>query len=364
MKILYLLFSFTVGGTERLISNVCNEMSKRGNEIHLYVVNDLIDESLLNTLDGNIYVYLQKRSIGSGNLLNTSFKIAKYIKDNHIDIIHCNSLNSPELVLLSKLMCPKVKIYYTVHGMNQYKRLSKIRKLYRNIICNKIIGISDCVKNDLVKNGSSEKKTLRIYNGTTINSHSKFNQLITERKVINIGCIARFMPSVKGQDVLVEAANILNSDKRLHFKIIFAGGVADNQRKRFMEIEKYIEDNNLSNIVSFIGNVDDVPTFMNSIDICVIPSRTEGFGLTLIEAMIMGVPCIASNVEGLAELVNLVGFGELFDAGKADSLAEAIIKTIDNIDCIKEKASIKKDEVKKQFSIDKMCTLLEKVYSE
>lgn len=363
MKIMYLLFSFTVGGTERLVANVCNEMQKRGNEVHLYVVNDLIDDALIHSLDDKVNIFLQKRSVGDGGLLDTSIKIAKYIKEKSIEAIHCNSFDSPELVFLSKLLCPKARIYYTVHGMNQYKKLSKMRKVYRNVICNRIIGISECVKRDLVSNGAAENKTLMIYNGIG-ELCSKDVSLEERNSEIIIGCVARFMPSVKGQDILVEATKILYETLDKKFKVVFAGGVAESQKEAFGQIEKYINENNLNDIISFIGNIDNVPAFMNSIDICVVPSRTEGFGLTLIEAMSMGIPCVASNIEGLEELVKVVGIGDLFESEDPRSLAEKVIEVVDNLAEKKKSSMIAKDVIREQFSIERMCTSLERIYTE
>ena len=51
MKIMYLLFSFTVGGTERLVANICNQMENQNEEVHLYIINDLIDE-IINKYKG------------------------------------------------------------------------------------------------------------------------------------------------------------------------------------------------------------------------------------------------------------------------------------------------------------------------
>ena len=84
MNILYLLFSFTTGGTERLVSDICNEMAGRDHNVHLYIVNDLVDQSMLDTLDPRIRVQLQKRPAGGGDRLGTLLKIARYIRKNKI----------------------------------------------------------------------------------------------------------------------------------------------------------------------------------------------------------------------------------------------------------------------------------------
>ena len=76
MKIMHLLFSFTIGGTERLVSDICNEMVERQHDVHLYIVNDLLSEELIATLDERIHVYLQKRKPG-GEKISAFWKIAQ-----------------------------------------------------------------------------------------------------------------------------------------------------------------------------------------------------------------------------------------------------------------------------------------------
>ena len=49
MKIMYFLFSFKVGGTERVVANISNQMEIQNEELHLYKINDLIDDNLLDS---------------------------------------------------------------------------------------------------------------------------------------------------------------------------------------------------------------------------------------------------------------------------------------------------------------------------
>ena len=73
MKIMYLVFSFAVGGTERLVTDICNEMCTRNHEIYLYIVNDLVSDDLLATLNPNVNIIRQNRRSGSGEKLKTLY---------------------------------------------------------------------------------------------------------------------------------------------------------------------------------------------------------------------------------------------------------------------------------------------------
>lgn len=362
MKIMHLLFSFTIGGTERLVSDICNEMVAKEHDVHLYIVNDLLSKELLATLNEKVHVCLQKRQPG-GEKLSVLWKIAQYVKKEQIEVIHCHSFDSPELLLLSKIMNPKVRIVQTIHGMGQYGELNKIKLIVRNCLCDAFIGISECVKQDIVLAGAPACKTHMIYNGIKSEKYSKAIYKIFDKEHVKVGCVARIMPSVKGQDILIKAVPIIVK-KYSEIKVEFAGGIAKEEAAEYEKLQSYTAENGIQKNVDFLGSVSDVPSFLNTIDILVVPSRTEGFGLALVEAMAMGVPCIASDIEGPAEIVNNEKIGILFKSEDEKSLSEYIIKMIENYELYKKAAWNKRKYVLNKYGIETMCEKLTLLYAE
>ena len=238
MKIMYLLFSFTVGGTERLVANICNQMESQNEEVHLYIINDLIDDNLLDTLNENIHVKLLRRKVGSKDKISPLFEVAKYIKKNKIEVVHCNSFNAPELLILSKIVNPNCKVVSTIHGMGQFENIGKNKILLKNWVCDKFIGISNAVAGDIVAAGIDEKKVARVYNGIETKKYDCAKLKKYDENVIVIGCVARIMPELKGQDILLEAIKIV---KKKHPKVmaLFAGGVAESQQRDYEKLKKY-----------------------------------------------------------------------------------------------------------------------------
>ena len=363
MKIMYLLFSFTVGGTERLVANICNQMVSENEDVHLYIVNDLIDVNLLNTLNKNIHIKLLKRKTGSKDKITPLFKLAKYVKDNKIEIVHCNSFNAPELLLLSKLLNPQCKVISTIHGMNQFENFGKFKLLLRKFVCDQFIGISDAVKEDIITAGIDENKVIRIYNGIETKKYECSRQKKYNSEAIVIGCVARIMPELKGQDILLKAINSIKN-KHPNVLVLFAGGIAKNQYSEFEKLKKYVTDHFLDKNVKFLGNVDNVPEFFNAIDICVVPSRSEGFGLALVEALAMGVPCIASDIAGPKEIILNEGIGELFECGDSKSLSTKLEEVISNYTEIKKITWEHRIQVRNNYSIEYMCKKLVKLYKK
>lgn len=363
MKIMYLLFSFTVGGTERLVVNICNQMISRGMEVHLYIVNDLVDYNLIDTVNSNVHIKIMGRKVGAKDKISPLLKIARYIKQNEIDVVHCNSFNAPDLLVISKLVNPSCKIVSTIHGNGQFQGIAKINLILRKWICDYHIGISEAVKEDILNAGIDVNKTVKIYNGIDTR---KF--VCKEPKVFNvdeivIGCIARIMPEVKGQDVLLRAVREI---KHRHPNIVtlFAGGIADNQRDAYENLKQYVISNSLESNVRFLGNVDDIPGFLKGIDICVIPSRSEGFGLSLVEALSMGIPCIASDIAGPKEIITNEGVGELFENGNSSSLCLKIEEVISHYNEFKSIAWNHRMKVRANYSIERMCDKLLDVYGQ
>lgn len=358
MNILYLLFSFTTGGTERLVADICNEMAARQHQVHLYVVNDLYAPSMLESLDPHVSVQLQKRTAGSGSKLQTLFKIAQYIRKNKIDVVHCNSLDAPELLLLKPLFFPKAKILYTIHGMHQLEHKSKLQILYRNRYCDHIIAISDCVKEDVISAGADSRKVTTVYNAIDFRKFRKPCTKEFDPAQIVIGNVARIQPAVKGQDLLIRALKILKDDfPNIH--CLFAGAPAAGHPEDLEQLTNLVAQLDLDNNVTFVGNIEDVSGFLNRLDVFVLPSRSEGFGISLVEAMAMGLPCVASRLEGPAEVLEDGACGVLFDPENAVDLAFQLKQLLQHYPEHKIAAMDHICDIKAQFNIQNMCTQLE-----
>lgn len=363
MRILNLLFSFTVGGTERLVTDVCNNLVKREDDVHLFIVNDLVDDVMINRLDPNVHVVQYARPVGGGKI-KVLIDLAWYVKKWKIDVIHCNALNTPELLLAVKVINPSVKIIYTIHGMNQYCQLGKAKIIYRNLICDRFIAISESVRADIIKAGANADKTIVVYNAIDFDRIETKNAArhMFDKKNIVIGNVARFQPAVKGQDILYEAMVILIK-KYPTIKCYFAGAPDQEHMQEYVAIRNKVKKECPNNIY-FVGNIDDVAAFLSKIDLFVLPSRFEGFGLSLVEAMSMGVPCIASKLAGPEEVLEYGKRGRLFESENTKELADEIDFVIENYQQEKKIAEENSQYVRNKYNIDRMTQKLLEIYQD
>ena len=361
MKILYLLFSFTTGGTERLVTDICNEMAARGHDIHLYVVNDHYDQSMLDGLDSRVQVALQKRRPGGGGKLETLQRIAEYIRRHGIEVVHCNSLAAPELLLLKPVCYPKVRIIHTVHDVGQYGTLGKGKVALRNWLCHRIVAISDCVHRDIVSHGAAAEKVVTVYNAIDLTRFQGELDPVREDGEIRIGNVARIMPEKKGQDVLIRAVARLHG-RYPQLRCYFAGEADAAHQTHLDGLKQLAGKLEVTDSVTFLGNVKDVPGFLASLDVFVLPSRYEGFGISLLEAMAMGVPCIASRLDGPAEILCDGIYGELFPCGDDEALARKLEKVLSDLEKYRREAADNMAHIRDTYDIRHMCDQLTMVY--
>lgn len=102
--------------------------------------------------------------------------------------------------------------------------------------------------------------------------------------------------------------------------------IGDGERRK--ELELLTQKEELVDRVKFWGNRSDIPQLLKTADIIVMSSHWEGLSLSSIEGMSSGKPFVASDVDGLHEIVN--GYGVLFQEGNDKALSETILKLIQN----------------------------------
>lgn len=324
MNILFLIFSFNTGGIERLIIDMANEMTARNNNLYLCIINNDYTSSLISNLDSSVKVIYLNRPIGSNKKIKYMNVLSKKIVREHIDIVHCHGMNCVLFSCIAKIRSPHVHFYNTVHDVPDFTSYAKWQIIAENLICDKIIAISHTVEKEIVKRKVANKKIITIFNA--VNTEKFLPKNTKETFCIDnivIGNVARFIPEKKGQNTLINAIKILKK-KYPQIQCHFAGAADDAHQEEYHLLLDSISDSNLKDNIFFHGNVENIPSFLDKIDIFVLPSIYEGFGISLIEAMSMGIRCIASNVDGPSEIIYSRDLGLLFDVNSVTDLVEKL----------------------------------------
>lgn len=360
MRILQVINSLATGGAEKLLLDSLPLYNEKGIQMDILLLNgtDYPFKKALNDRQCcNVY------SLGNYSVYNPRkiFEIIPYLKK--YDLVHVHLFPSQYWVVLAKILSfSKVKLLFTEHSTSNRRMKKPLFKfldrfIYRRYL--KIVCITEEVMKAMVKYLSSPADHFRIItNGVDID---KFIKAIPYSRSYLFGentgnstlliQVSSFQEP-KDQKTLIKSLLYLNDSIKL---LLVGDGVL---RQNHEDMVKYL---GLQHRVLFLGIRMDVPELLKMVDIGVLSSSWEGFGIVAVEGMASGIPFIASDVPGLAKVVE--GAGILFTPGDAKQLAMAIEKLLANKDYFN---SIADDCQKRagEFDIKIMVDNYIRLYSE
>ena len=229
------------------------------------------------------------------------------------DVIHCNTPKASLLSLVAGYMTRTPNRIYYIHGLRYEGATGKKRKLLKNIeklncfCATHIIAVSNGVKQKVEQQLTSKQVDVINYgsaNGLDINEFSNHNynaKIIREEYGISendfvFGFVGRLVKD-KGIGELVGAFNQL---EQKDIKLILVGKYEPDLDPLSQETLQIIKSN--PNIIE-VGFQKDVKKFLSIMDLFVSPSHREGFGVAVLEANLMKVPVLVSNITGHSEIV-------------------------------------------------------------
>ncbi len=346
MKILHFIFSFTTGGAEYLLSDLVRDQLK-SHKVSVIIFNDLIDESMVKALPVETNLYLINRKPGSFSPI----KLLKFIRlVNRIkpDVIHCH--NETAISLISFFKAKKV---HTIHDVQI--PLKGLEKFDVNV------AISEAVQEDILKRSLGKIVPVLINNGVPLELIAPKDSPKDETR-FKIIQISRLLHEKKGQDVLIKALNNLVNSRKI--KNVYLDFVGVGPSLNFLE--NLVKEYKLESHITFLGskNREWIYNNLQYYDLLVQPSRYEGFGLTVIEAMAAKLPCLVSSVDGPIKLIEHGKYGFSFRNEDANDCSNQImhIKQNDNI-LIRNMVNDAYDHVSNNYSSHRMNLDYEKLYA-
>lgn len=316
MKVLHVITSLRTGGAESLIAQIVPLMCAEGIEVEVALFDGT--ETAFKRQLSSSGVKIHDFSIGGAvyNPLNI-LRLRKLM--SRFDIVHTHNTAPQLFAAIGSVLC-SVVLCTTEHNTTNRRRdlwwYAPIDRWmynrYRHVIC-----ISPDTETNLIKSLKTKKvPTSVIYNGIDIVKYRDAPptalQKTTDGCRIALMQVAGFRYQ-KDQDTVIKSLCYLDEDIHLYL-------VGDGDRRK--ELEVLVTAHGLGKRVHFLGIREDVPQLLRATDIVVMSSHWEGFGLAAVEGMAAGKPVLASDVEGLRDVV--AGAGILFAHGDPKALADKI----------------------------------------
>ena len=184
------------------------------------------------------------------------------------------------------------------------------------------------------------------------------NELNLNQNSLILGVLGRFGPG-KRQDFVVGAfAEIAKANTKIELLIV--GESTKNEGSEYEDyVKKLANDLNLVEKVHFRPFMDEVGVFFRAIDLFVLPSEGETYGMVTLEAMAMGIPVIATNTGGTPEILKNGELGTLFSPEDEPEFVNKVIQLFDDPDNMKERAGRAIREVENKYTHDCECEQIE-----
>lgn len=293
-----------IGGISTHIYQLKKELNKLDQDVYVLTYSNSLEEKIYSSK-------LPKKFRGFFFILFGIFKGVSIIRKNKIEVIHSHFATTPGLLGLILSIFTRKKRILTVHGsdINVYLQKGKMGKLVKFILSNypTIIAVSPDLSNKIET--LSKGKIFSIPNGV---DHSRFFPENSEKK--GIGFIGALVNEKNPRD-FIELVKELRKKGILEPAYVIGDGYL---RK---ELEKISEGQN----IFFLGEIIETEKYLKKLLCVVSTSKTEGFGLSILESMACGIPVIALESPGSNYLLGDLDL-VVPDKSQLIELVEKIIK--------------------------------------
>jgi glycosyltransferase involved in cell wall biosynthesis len=354
---MHLICSLKTGGAERLLIDLFRAAAAAGQPMIAVILNAAYDPRLVEELRSTgSPVYLIERRPGDKSPAFLA-KLAHLIKQHDVRLIHAHDLGSKVWAAVLRLRFIRLKTVFTMHNTGIANRYSKWHRRFHNAMVSETIAISDAVRQESKDSGIAH--VALIHNGIDVSRFRAAIKPAAPRQRLVIINVARYLHSQKGQDVLIRAVRQC-VDQGLDVECQLVGTVAADPGS-IVYLRNLVGELGLEDHVTFLVDRLDIPELLKAADIFVLPSRFEGFGLALIEAMAAGVPVIATNTGGPAELIDNGANGILVTVESEVELAQAIRHLAEN-EGLRESIAQEALKTAERYDIQTMQRLYQDLY--
>ena len=321
-KVTHLITTIERGGAEKQLLTLASEQVQSGlNVFVLYLTGkpDLRNEFEVAGVEVNNLL------VGK-SFLKQIFLLSKYLRKNPSPV----HAHLPKSELLAAIVVTKKYLVFSRHNSEAFwpggPRV--ISNLLSKFVCKRAsqgIAISNAVKSYLIKRGEIPTGYIIdvVYYGfqkdSSTNSpalNSITNLMTSKSSEFKIGTIGRLVPQKDYPTLLSAFSNVLKSAPNTELYVVGEGYL----QKELNELSKLL---GVKSKVHWLGKTEYINEFLSKIDLFILPSKYEGFGLVLLEAMVAKKPIIAANNSAIPEVLGKAYEG-LFSTGDMEALAKQI----------------------------------------
>ena len=369
--VLQVLPELETGGVEVGTVEIATELKKQGIKNFVASQGGRMVYDLEKAKIPHLTLPLKSKNIFT--MRRNACKLAQFIKENGINIVHARS-RAPAWSAYWAAKKAGVRFMTTFHGTYGLGPCG-IKKIYNKIMTygERVIAISNHIKNHMLQNYKIDESKIRlIHRCADIERFAP--EAVTPERIINkvkeyniaddkpVLLLPGRVTHWKGQHILIEALHLM---KNQNYYCIIAGD-AQGRQKYLNSLKELAHKYGLENRIGFFGRYNDVPALMMVSTVVLSTAiEPEAFGRISVEGQAMGKITVASDIGGSLDTIQDGITGKLFKSGDPQSLADALDWALDLSENEKQKisaAGIK--NVRDHFTKQIMCDKTIEVYRE
>lgn len=360
----------TSGGSGVVATELGMQLAKRGHKIHF--ISSEVPFRLIGPWKKNIY-YHEVDTFDYPLFeeppydLALATKIYQVVSQNNIDVIHSHyavphsvsAYLAQQMALANK---QNVGTITTLHGTDV--SIVGDEPTLRDVIAfalsksDVVTSVSQAMATEAEGKYGLNKKVQVIYNFVNIQPPAKTPEDLKDVFGANDSNIITHISNFRQVKRIEDVIRVFNKiNKKVDSKLLLIGDGPEQRAAHKLAVKL-----NVSNKIHFLGLQSSIEKLLAISDLFLLPSEKENFSLSALEAMSCGVPVIATQVGGMAEMIDNGKDGYLFDVGDIDGMAEAGIKLLDDKDSYKKISAAAQKKAKEGFSPEIIVPQYEKLY--
>lgn len=354
-KVALVCFSHSLGGLELSTIRIAQAMKKKGVSTVVIVPHSSpLDQ---RAHEANLHVITITPHWKYGDIF-AAFHLARVLRDQQIELVLLMQSSDIHLAAVASMITPQVKLVFYQQMNSRYNK----RDIIHSWIYSKLslwISLTQSMKEDVISFTCVPREKVKVVPlGTDLQqfdpSHYNKNEARTlfglPHKGYTIGVLGR-LDKLKGQHILLRAVpEVVKQHPNVMFLIAGDETAGEHGYKEYLL--KLCRELDIERYVKYLPFTDDVPRLMAALDVFVLPSFSETFGLVVVEAMAMQRPIIATNAGGLPEIITNGRTGLLIRPRDATAVAWAIHRVLSDSALRLSLGHLAREEALRRYDID------------
>ncbi len=355
MRILQISSARHFGGGERHFVDLTNGLTERGHKILVAAVRD---SPILTELPSGVRENFFELSPTNPLSLTKAFALRRFVREHAVEIVHAHMARDYPLAALAAGRDGGARLIITRHvlfPMSKFHRIT-LRRVAR------VIAVSQAVASVIREQGIFSNDQINVvHNGIDLAKfHARAVNYFPAR--LRVAILGELTPN-KGQREFVRAAEIVAAEID-NVDFIIAGRDNSRDGDYGRQLKTLIEASKFRDRIQLVEARIDVAHLLSEVDVVVSASRSEAFGLTIVEAMAGGVPVVATATGGACDIISDKQTGRLVQIGDVNEMAATILLLLKDPAMRQQISENARRIVTERFALERMVSDTEAVYRE